>query len=126
MRRFLVIIAAVTLSGLTAKAQDTYNPLRTMSAEHILEACKQNPEKPDPRQSQLSIGLCLGQIQMLYMLAYIDALAPDRKFCPPPRGVSILDFRDVIVRYIEDRPNLNKLPFVFVAIYALKNEWPCR
>jgi hypothetical protein len=125
MRRFLGMIAAIALWGSTAKAQD-YNLLTAMSAKSILEACKQDPEKPNPGQSRLSIGVCLGQIQMLYVLAYMDALAADRKICPPPRGVSVLDARDVIVKYIEDRPNLAVLPFVLLALNALKNEWPCR
>jgi hypothetical protein len=120
MRYALGIIAALALC-VTANAQNnTYNPFEQLSAKYILAACKQAPT-----ESQFLIGVCLGQIQMLYTLAYIDGLGRDKRFCPPPRGISVMDTRDVVVRYIENRPELMFTPFAFLAIDALKKEWPC-
>lgn len=121
MGHLLGIITAISLCVSTAKAQDDgYGALRALSANFILKACKEAPTEP-----QWLIGSCIGQVQMLYMLAFADGLAPNKKFCPPD-GVTIEQTRNVIVRYIEDRPELMHTPFLFLAIDAVRKAWPCR
>ena len=119
MRDIFAIIVALALCG-PAEAQLQYKPhYEQLSAGSMLPACKETPtERP------LSIGRCMGQIEMLYLLAFSGGLSEDNKFCPPDR-VSVVGFRDVIVKYIE-RQNLTAGPFFLIAIFALKNEWPCR
>jgi Rap1a immunity proteins len=121
MRCILGIIASLILSVPANAQSDLSKRIEQMSAKYILAACKEEPTEP-----QWRIGLCLGQIQMLYLLGCVDGLAPDRRFCPPPGGVSILDMRDVIVKYIESRPSEAVIPFYMLAVDALRNEWPCK
>jgi hypothetical protein len=117
--RGALLVALIIASGNTGAKADLSDTMNALSANFILQACEERPTESDGL-----IGNCLGQIQMLYELAYIDGLSLDRKFCPPT-GATINQTRDVIVKYIEDRPEQKHLPFLFLALDAVKKAWPC-
>ena len=119
--RCVVVLSACALAfgpG-QATAQGSYDPSRALSAAHILPACQEKET-----ESKWSQGICIGQIQMLYLLAFGDGLGPKAKFCPPD-GVTINQARAVVIKYIGDRPEQMHLPFVFLALDALQKAWPC-
>lgn len=119
MKRLLPVIIAIAILNSPANAQ-MVDMLRAASASSIIQACKEAPTQPQER-----IGNCWGQIQALYILAHIDGLAADKRFCPPD-GVSISDAKQIVIKYIDARGPFDYVPFMFVAIEALRRSWPCR
>jgi len=113
------IALALSLLPAAAHAQDQYDTMKALSAAYILAACKEKPT-----ESQWKQGICVGQIQALYLLAFSDHLAPKGKYCPPD-GVTINQARLVVIKYIEDKPEQLHLPFLSLAIDALRKAWPC-
>ncbi|WP_291842430.1 Rap1a/Tai family immunity protein [Bradyrhizobium sp.] len=115
------IAFALALLPAEAPAQNSpYDTMKALSAGHILAACKERPT-----ESEWAKGICIGQIQVLYLLAFSDHLAPKGKFCPPD-GVTIDKARAVVIKYIEDKPEQLHLPFLLLAIDGLRKAWPCR
>jgi hypothetical protein len=117
LRRVFVALFLIFLTKPTLADEDKTR--RALSADHILDACKEKPSEPRFRQ-----GICLGQIQMLYLLGFSDRLGSQAKYCPPD-DVTIIQARKVIIKYIDDRPEQLHKPFVFLAIEALRQAWPC-
>lgn len=114
------LLVAIFLALYSSPAvADDLSIQRYLSAAFILDASKDKPSEPDFRR-----GLCVGQMQMLYLLAFGDYLGSKARFCPPD-GVTIDQTRKVVIKYIEDRPEQLHSPFLFLAIDALRKAWPC-
>jgi hypothetical protein len=119
MKSLLVAIFVVLCSIPAPADADDAKMERYLSAAFILDACKEKPREPVFRW-----GSCAGQIQMLYLLAAADRLAPHSRFCMPD-AVTIDQARKVVIKYIDERPEqLHKL-FMVLAIEALRKAWPC-
>ena len=114
------VALALAMLPTAAPAKEPYDAMKTLSAAYILAACKESPTESKWKQ-----GICIGQIQAFYLLAFSDHLAPKGKYCPPD-GVTIDQARLVVIKYIEDRPEQLHLPFFLLAIDALRKAWPCR
>jgi hypothetical protein len=111
MGYILAMLMLFVLPLSPTKAQDgDYSIEREISAANWIDACKEKPTTTKWRQ-----GICVGQIQTLYMLAVLDDLGPSAKFCPP-NGVTVRQTQAVVVKYIDDRPEQLHRPFLFLAI----------
>ena len=108
----------VVLCSFPALADDS-KVRKFLSAASTLDACKESPSESDFQK-----GSCLGQIHILYMLAFMSALGPETRFCPPD-GTTIDQARRVVIKHIDDRPEELDRPFLFLAIEALRKAWPC-
>lgn len=122
MRHLFAVLLACFFSTCAANAMSDQEILQHLSAAHTLDACKEAPGS-----SASERGVCWGEIQMLYMLAFAGGgyLGNASRFCPPD-GASIDQTKKVVLKYIEDRPERLHEPFVFLAIEALRKAWPCR
>lgn len=113
-----VLLAALVIASCSASAEE-YSTQRALSADFILPACKESPSS-----SQMMQGMCIGEIETLYLLAFGNSLAPKAKFCPP-NGATIGQSRAVVIKYLDDRPEELHTPFLLLAIDALQKAWPC-
>ena len=119
MKRFFCVLTAAFFS-IAARADDV-SVQQYLSGAYILDACKEVSGT-----STSDRGVCIGEIQMLYLLAVAGGgyLSESSRFCPPT-GVTIEQARTVVVRYIEDHPDSLQAPFVFSALKGLRKAWPC-
>jgi Rap1a immunity proteins len=115
---FSVLFAALSS---TSAAADDFSVQQYLSGAFILDACKEVSGT-----STTVRGVCIGEIQMLYMLAVAGGgyLGEASRFCPP-NGVTIDQARTIVIRYIEDHPEGVQTPFVYLAIKGLRRAWPC-
>jgi Rap1a immunity proteins len=65
-------------------------------------------------------GRCVGAVEVL------DALNDDTKVFCPPEGATNLQRVQVIVNYIEKRPDRKNADFRLVANEAMIKAWPCK
>jgi hypothetical protein len=121
MQRLLGIVVIVSMLTSSAAAQSDSLPgsLHALSTKFIIDACKENKTEPP-----FLVGNCWGQIQALYVLASMNGLADEHRFCPP-KAATIRQAMNIVVRHIEDK-KFTFIPFMFAAIDALKTGWPCR
>ena len=66
---------------------------------------------------------CVGTIKTIFVLE--ELLVPTLRFCRP-KGATISDGVELVVREIETRPQMGGKPFVIMAIAAFQQHWPCR
>ena len=103
-----------------ASAQDNYDTAKALSAAKNMPACKEQQTA-----SKWLQGTCVGQMEMIYLLAFSNNLGPNAKFCPPD-GATIDQTTKVVIKYIDERPEQLHQPFVLLAIDALRKAWPCK
>lgn len=70
----------------------------------------------------MRVGECAGVITTLYYVA--KGLPSSARFCPPS-SVTVGQAARVIVKYLDDKPELLHGDFRDLAIQALRRAWPC-
>ena len=114
--RILIAILFCTFAG-QASAQPDPD-----SGNFMLPRCKALVHNKKDEMSVYS-GVCGGVISTLVWSS--EMFRDPAKFCAPStvtNGQSSL----VVVRYMENHPELLHLPFVKLALDAMKEAWPCR
>jgi hypothetical protein len=101
------IIAALTLSGGAAFAEDTG------SATYMMRGCRE--ALATPKDSALSV-LCVGEI---------DGLGFGSRTCFAT-GVTVEQMTRVVVQYIDARPARMHEDFRKLALEAMTAAWPCK
>jgi Rap1a immunity proteins len=106
-------LVALMLSPVTARPQAVS---RSYSADFYVEGCK------DFLAGRTSFfgGRCVGAVEVL------DALNDDTKLFCSPEGATNLQRVQVIVDYIEKRPDRKNADFRLVANQAMAKAWPCK
>jgi hypothetical protein len=108
-------VAPVALLLLLAPAHPQAVP-RYFSADFYLAGCKDFLAG----KSNFFGGRCVGAVEVL------DALNSDTKmFCPPDNATNLQRVQ-VIVGYIEARPERKNADFRLVANEAMTKAWPCK
>jgi hypothetical protein len=98
-----------------AQAQGQAVP-RSFSADFFLAGCKDYLTG----KSNFFGGRCAGAVEVL------DALNSDTKlFCPPDNATNLQRVQ-VVVDYIEARPERKNADFRLVANEAMAKAWPCK
>lgn len=122
-RFLLVALIAFLLSSVAAqfqaqgqaRAQGQAVP-RSSSADFFLAGCKDYLAG----KSNFFGGRCVGVVEVL------DALNSDTKlFCPPDNATNLQRVQ-VVVDYIEARPERKNADFRLVANEAMAKAWPCK
>jgi len=107
--------ALVALLLLPAPARPQAIP-RYFSADFYLAGCKDFLAG----KSNFFGGRCVGAVEVL------DALNSDTKLFCPPDNATTLQRVQVIVGYIEARPERKNADFRLVANEAMAKAWPCK
>jgi hypothetical protein len=128
------ILLALVVSAATA-AEDV------LSANHILPGCKQFFDRNPPSLGgALDQGICIGTVATIAFMAEnsdigLTALSGEGvktainrhwRCANIPAGVTQGQMAQVVIRYIEARPNRLHEPFRSLALEALLDAWPCR
>jgi hypothetical protein len=113
LRFVFVALIAPLLSPLPARAQAVPH---FYTADFFLAGCKDYVAAT----SNFFSGRCAGAIEVL------DALNLDTKlFCPPEKATTV-QRAQVIIDYIEARPERKNADFRLVANEAMAKAWPCK
>ncbi|HXX49793.1 MAG TPA: Rap1a/Tai family immunity protein [Xanthobacteraceae bacterium] len=113
LRPALAAVIALSLSSAPARPQAVP---RYFSADFYLAGCKDFLAG----KSNFFGGRCVGAVEVL------DALNSDTKmFCPPDNATNLQRVQ-VIVGYIEARPERKNADFRLVANEAMAKAWPCK
>jgi hypothetical protein len=114
----LTAAAAQQLTIARAKAEDNY----VNSANNWLPACM-SFLGATPTASSLLEGICVGEVSAIAFLAQDH----NPWGCADiPEVVTLKQKVQVVVHYIEDRPNRMHESFKLLAVEAIVDAWPCR
>lgn len=116
MSKLLPIFAA--LVGLFCSAADASPQAvsHAYSADFYLSGCKDFVAG----RSDFFSGRCVGAVEVL------DALNLDTKLFCPPEATSNLQRVQVIIAYIDARPQRKEEDFRLLANEAMAKAWPCK
>jgi hypothetical protein len=120
---------AIICYALTALAITTADGAERsfFTANNVLPGCKKivaEGERVKVDETVYLSGLCVG---MIYAIAVHDYAGRGYAGCVDvPDEVTIQQEARTIVRYIEARPQRMHEPFIFLAIEAFRDAWPCR
>jgi Rap1a immunity proteins len=106
-------LIALLLSPAPARPQAVS---RSYTADFYVEGCRDFLAG----KSNFFAGRCVGAVEVL------DALNDDTKLFCPPEGATNLQRVQVIVDYIEKRPDRKNADFRLVANQAMAKAWPCK
>jgi hypothetical protein len=90
------------------------------SANYLLPKCKL---LLSDKSAGTESGICMGV--MLTFKSTGAFLANDVRVCVP-EDATLRQMIRVVVKYIEERPEKMHVPFVALALLALRDAWPCR
>jgi Rap1a immunity proteins len=107
------LAALIALVPVLARAQAVP---RSSSADFFLAGCKDYLAG----KSNFFGGRCVGAVEVL------DALNSDTKLFCPPENATNLQRVQVVVDYIEARPERKTADFRLVANEAMAKAWPCK
>lgn len=132
-------IICAGLMALTITAANSAEDYDT--ANHRLFSCKAILTlKDDAPAMTFYKGMCLGEVTSLATLAANSTVSPSAfsgagkeraviehwRCVRPPDGVSDDETLNVVVRYIEARPERMNEPFLSLALEALFDAWACK
>ena len=119
-RTFTALAGLAALIALASAASADENPY---SANSMIPACMAafaiSSGNPAAGIDQVEMGRCIGMIEGVALLANYGV------FCPP--GGAIIKQRiQVIIAYIEGRPQRMHEDFRNLAVEAMQKVWPCK
>jgi hypothetical protein len=118
LHRNCCLAALIALSASAATADE--NPY---SANSMLPACMAvlaiSSGNPAAGIDPVEMGRCIGMIEGVALLANYGV------FCPPA-GATIKQRIQVIIAYIEARPQRMHEDFRVLAVEAMQKAWPCK
>ena len=116
----LLLGAALALTASTASLAQEH-----MTANDVLPGCVSSSR--DLRETDAAAaGYCAGTVSALMTLVMSRSLSDVWGCIDIPRGVTVGQGMRVVVRYIEARPQMMHERFVFLALSALRDAWPCK
>ena len=113
LRLAFAALVALLLSPIPARPQAV---ARAYTADFYVDGCKDFLAG----KSSFFAGRCVGAVEVL------DALNEDTKLFCPPEGATNLQRVQVIVDYIQTRPERKNADFRLVANQAMAKAWPCK
>jgi hypothetical protein len=112
MRAWIAVVVGC-VSIVPALAQTDFQ-----SGNRLLPACKKIVSGSN---ADFGMGLCLGMLSGIAGVAHL--LPEDARYCPT--GTMGQTVR-IVVKYMEDHPQVLHQDFQFIALAALRQSWPCR
>jgi hypothetical protein len=123
-------VACAVLIALTAAAAARGDDLE--NADFLLPFCRPAPDQPGRTEmAAVLYGQCIGFVQgvagTLALIKAIQGNKLDPKLClDAPKGASIEQAIEVVVKYGEMHPEHMHGPFLTLATLALTDAWRCR
>ena len=113
MKKILVVMVCCLWSPMACGAM--------LSGGSVLSECQ--AFFAGKRPGTLASGYCVGVIDTLLSLSVIE----DQKLFCAPKGVSGTEAIDVVAGFMESLPEESKTgTFLFLAMAAMRQKWPCR
>lgn len=121
MRLLLAIIAMLTGIG-SVLAQDQQHQVsgNAMQASCRMAAMDSPPTAPE---AQFGIGYCMGVAEAIMTNGF--ALESEYRNCAPG-GATLKQAVKVLVKFMDDRPNLLNNDLSMLAVTAYRLAWPCQ
>jgi hypothetical protein len=100
------------------------------SAKHLLPACKaivgsNGVIKSSNLQKAHDVGFCSATLSTLFSLAQAQMLDDQLGCMEVPPEVPPDQLAQIVVRYIEARPQRMQEPLIRLALEAFRDAWPC-
>ncbi len=94
-----------------------------LNAADFLPGCRAalQIQVPADRSAVLKMGQCLGVVHAIITL--VRDLPPATGFCP--KEASMGELLNVLLNYVDGRPELLNDNFVHVSVQAFRATWPC-
>ena len=121
--RTIICSALTALTITTAGAEEVHY---TKSATYVLPSCKlvSAERRQWTHEEAYAVGYCTGAIEALFLLAED---ARDTPICiDAPKTITPVQAAQVVIRYIEARPERMHEAFNVLALEALYMAWPCK
>ena len=112
MLKYLIALS-IAVAPATVKAADTV----TNDGNEILQICQET--------DSFSIGLCIGYIRGVAATSDLWLISAKVPACRP-NNVTVKQFRDVVVSYIERHPETRNYSSTALVISAGKEAWKCQ
>jgi Rap1a immunity proteins len=115
MKRGLIIAAALAILG----ASNAYSQENLFSGNKLINGCRAltEPERLKPAII-FETGICNG---IFHSLKYVQT----HLFCIPD-GVTNMQMHKLIVKYMDEHPELLHRDLLQIAVAALGTTWPCK
>lgn len=116
----LILSLFLMLFGASAQAQTPdYN-----SGNYLLPICKLLLVDSIPPDADLAgIGVCAGTIRTLIVTG--SFFQADRRYCVPDE-VTIRQAAQVVVNWMDRKPQYSHLHFIALSQLAMREAWPCQ
>lgn len=129
----ILAITAVLVIPLEGYAQNPSASIYT--ANRLLPGCRaalsmvdgQGAAEPPKSTQTIDAGMCFGVISAVYRLGYfLDPKSEtNMRFCPPT-GSTVGQAMRIVLKELDQKPQLLNLDLAMVTAVVLHNFWPCK
>ena len=118
--RALILGIAMALVGTSALAQDD-----KFTANYMLPYCRDaiNNKAPTLSSDAIMQGMCVGIVDAIDFMMNTAAAEDQYRSCPP--DVTLKVTVQVVIKYIDARPERMNESFKKLAVEAIHDAWPC-
>ena len=123
MRALIVGIALELALATSAPAQQD----NKFTAKHLLPYCRDAMNNKAPTMSSDAVmqGMCVGMVDALdFLMSDLPAEDKEYRSCPPS-DATLKQTVQVVIKYIDERPERMNESFKKLAIEAIRDAWPC-
>jgi len=123
MRALLLGTAIGLIVGTSALAQQD----NKFTAKYLLPYCRDAITNKAPTMSSDAVmqGMCVGMVDALdFLMSDLPAEDKEHRSCPPS-DATLKQTVQVVIAYIDTRPERMNESFKKLAIEAIREEWPC-
>jgi Ssp1 endopeptidase immunity protein Rap1a len=97
------------------------------TAKYLLPYCRDamNNKAPTLSSDAVMQGMCVGMVDALdFLMSDLPAEDKEHRSCPPS-DASLKQTVQVVIKYIDERPERMNESFKKLAIEAIRDAWPC-
>jgi len=109
----MAAVLVLALAGEARSARDT-----AISGNDFLEWCTSTPKPSE----FICVGYLLGTVEMILL---VHEIGTDAAFPCLPDNVIVRQYKDIVVRWLKDHPELRHEGALTAVILALKEAFPC-
>ena len=123
MRALIVGIALELALATSAPAQHD----NKFTAKYLLPYCRDAMNNKAPTMSSDAVmqGMCVGMVDALdFLMSDLPAEDKEYRSCPPS-DATLKQTVQVVIKYIDERPERMNESFKKLAIEAIRDAWPC-
>jgi Rap1a immunity proteins len=121
--RALVLGIAISLMASSSLAQQD----EQFSAKYLLPYCRDaiNNKAPTISSDAVMQGMCVGMVDAIdFIMSELPPEEKEYRSCPPS-DATLRQTVQVVIKYIDERPERMNESFKKLAIEAIRDAWPC-